>query len=239
MKKVGVLIFAFLLFAIIFYFVFKEKIPQKFNMKSKKENLKENTILLEEPKTKGSISLEEAILKRRSHRSYKKEALGFFEISQILWAAQGITSPEGLRSVPSAGALYPLEIFLVVGKVEKLDAALYKYNPENHSLSKIKDGDLRSELSIAALGQSWVKEAPAVLVIGGVFERTTKKYGERGIRYVYMEAGHSAQNVYLQATALNLGTVTVGAFDDEKVKEILGLPENVLPLYLMPIGKLE
>jgi SagB-type dehydrogenase family enzyme len=239
MKKVGVLILTFLFFALIFYFVFKEKIPQNFNMKLKKENLKENTILLEEPKTKGSISLEEAILKRRSHRSYKKEALGFFEISQILWAAQGITSPEGLRSVPSAGALYPLEIFLVVGKVEKLDTGVYKYNPENHSLSKIKDGDLRSELSIAALGQSWVKEAPAVLVIGAVFERTTKKYGERGIRYVYMEAGHSSQNVYLQATALNLGTVTVGAFDDEKVKEILGLPENVLPLYLMPIGKLE
>jgi len=239
MKKTEIWVLIFAVFAFFAYFVFKGATSKNFTMKTRKENLKEGTILLEKPRLKGPISLEEAILKRRSQRSYKKEPLSFFEISQILWSAQGITSPEGLRTVPSAGALYPLEIFLVVGRVENLDPGVYQYDPKSHSISKIKDGDLRSELSIAALGQSWVKEAPAVLVIGGVFERTTRKYGERGIRYVFMEAGHAGQNVYLQATALNLGTVTVGAFDDERVKEILNLPKEVSPFYLMPIGKLE
>jgi SagB-type dehydrogenase family enzyme len=239
MKRIYILSFSLALLLIFVYLVFKGKIFQNFTMKPKEKNFNENKILLEKPRTKGPVSLEEAILKRRSQRSYKKAPLSFFEISQILWSAQGITSSGGLRTVPSAGALYPLEIFLVVGEVENLKAGVYHYDPESHSLLKIKEGDFRSELSLAALGQSWVKEAPAVLVIGGVFERTTKKYGERGVRYVYMEAGHASQNVYLQATALGLGTVAVGAFDDERVEEILGLPKEVSPFYLMPIGKLE
>lgn len=199
--------------------------------------IEEGTIKLPRPNHEGKLSVEEALLKRRSVRDYKDEPLTLEEISQLLWAAQGITSPEGLRTAPSAGALYPIEVYIVVGKVENLPAGVYKYKPEGDELVKIVDGDKRAQLCDAAISQSWVKEAPAVIVLTAVFERTTAKYGERGIKYVYIEAGHVAQNIYLQVTALNLGTVTVGAFDDEEVKKVLEIPGKEEPLYIMPIGK--
>lgn len=195
-------------------------------------------IKLPKPNYEGKVSVEEALLKRRSIREYKDEPLTLEEISQLLWAAQGVTSSEGLRTAPSAGALYPIEVYFVAGKVEGLSAGVYKYKPEEHELLKIVDGDKRNELCDAALGQAWVREAPAVIVISALFERTTEKYGQRGERYVYMEAGHVAQNISLQATALNLGTVTVGAFDDEQVKKVLEIPAKEEPLYLMPVGKI-
>jgi SagB-type dehydrogenase family enzyme len=193
----------------------------------------EETIKLPEPNFKG-ISVEEALRKRRSIREYSDEELTLSELSQILWAAQGITDrARGFRTAPSAGALYPLELYVVT------DEGVFHYNPLEHSLERMFEGDVRGDLGRAALDQEWVSRAPVSLVFTGVFERTTKKYGERGERYVYMEAGHSAQNVYLECASLGLGTVVVGAFYDTQVKEILRLPEDHRPLYIMPIGHLK
>ncbi|MCS7119688.1 MAG: SagB/ThcOx family dehydrogenase [Nitrososphaerota archaeon] len=195
-------------------------------------------IALPSPRYVSNVSVEEALLRRRSIRDYKAEPLTLHEVSQLLWAAQGITDERGLRTAPSAGALYPLEVYLVVGNVEGLDKGVYKYKPEGHRIIKVLDGDKREELSAAALGQAPVKNGAIDIVIAAVYERTTVKYGDRGIRYVHMEAGHAAQNIYLQSTALSLGTVTVGAFYDDQVKSVLRLPENEQPLYILPVGKI-
>ena len=192
---------------------------------------------LPDPRYDSSVSIEETLLERRSIREYSGEPLTLQEVSQLLWAAQGITDPRGFRTAPSAGGLYPLEIYVVVGDVEGLDVGVYKYRPQEHTLVKMLDGDKKDKLAEAALGQTWVKEAAIDIVITAVYERTTAKYGDRGVRYVHMEAGHAAQNLCLQATAMNLGTVTVGAFHDEQVKEVLGSPEDEQPLYVLPVGK--
>jgi len=194
-------------------------------------------IELPEPRHFSGVSIEEALLKRRSTRDYTHDPLTLQEVSQLIWATQGITDPRGFRTAPSAGALYPLEIYVVVGDVENLAEGVYKYNPHKHELLKVLDGNKRSELAKAALDQAWVKEAAIDIVIAAVYERTTVKYGDRGIRYVHMEAGHAAQNLCLQATALDLGIVTVGAFYDEQVKEVLSLPGKEKPLYVIPIGR--
>ncbi len=204
------------------------------------------TVKLPEPVLDGEVSVEKALAKRRSVRKFKKEPLKLTEISQILWAAYGVTKPKdnpglrgGFKTAPSAGATYPLEIYLVSGDVTGLPDGIYKYRPEEHSLIKLEDGDKRNKLFMASL-QPWVKTAPASLVYSAVFERTTKKYGKRGReRYVYIDLGHSAENVYLQATALGLGTVAVGAFNDKKLKKAINMPENEEPLYIMPIGRIK
>jgi len=195
------------------------------------------TVQLPEPRLKSEVSLEEALLKRRSIREYANLPLTLEDVSQLLWAAQGITAEWGGRTAPSAGALYPLEVYLAVGNVENLAAGVYKYKPERHELVKVRDDDVREELAKAALGQNWVKEAAIDIVIAAVYERTTKKYGDRGVTYTHMEAGHAAQNIYLQAATLDLGMVTIGAFYDEQVKDILGMPKNETPLYVIPVGK--
>lgn len=192
---------------------------------------------LPEPRLKSAVSLEETLLQRRSTREYADEALTLEEVSQLLWAAQGVTAEWGGRTAPSAGALYPLETYLAVGNVENLAPGVYKYKPERHELVKVKDDDVREELAKASLGQSWVKEGAIDIVIAAVYERTTRKYGDRGVRYVHMEAGHAAQNICLQATALDLGIVTVGAFYDDRVRETMGIPENETPLYVIPVGR--
>lgn len=200
---------------------------------------REKTIKLPAPSFDGKTSIEKALLMRRSVREYGDEALSLVEVSQLLWAAQGITEPKwGLRTAPSAGALYPLEIYAVVGNVEGIEKGVYKYRPKNHEIVKVKDGDVRDRLAAAALGQTSVEKAPIDIVISAVYERTTRKYGDRGIRYVHMEAGHAAQNVYLQAVSMNLGTVVVGAFEDGEVRGILSMPEEEHPLYIMPVGKM-
>jgi SagB-type dehydrogenase family enzyme len=187
--------------------------------------------------SKGEVSLEEAIQLRRSVREFRRRALRLEDVSQLLWAAQGITDRGGFRTAPSAGALYPLEIYVVAGDVEGLSAGVYRYQPETHDLVHVASGDLRKPLASAALGQSWVRRAPAVLVIASVYKRTMGKYGQRGRRYAHMEVGHAAQNVYLQAAARGLGTVLVGAFDDGEVQDVLGLPPDHEPLGLMPVGR--
>lgn len=198
----------------------------------------ETMVKLPPPRLDSKFSLEKAILKRRSVREYKDEPLVIYEISQLLWAAQGVTDKDrGFRTAPSAGALYPLEVYLAVFKVDGLKDGVYKYRPDSHGLVKTVEGDKKEELFRATLEQSSVKEAGAVIVFAAVYERTTGKYGERGRKYVHIEIGHAAQNVYLQVVSLDLGAVVIGAFNDEEVKKIMGMPENEEPLYIMPVGK--
>lgn len=194
-------------------------------------------IRLPTPVHEGKISVESALLARCSTRSFSDSSLSPSEISQLLWAGQGETRKGGYRTCPSAGALYPLELRLVVGEVSGLPAGVYRYSVEEHALVQCGAKDVRRRLAEAALGQSMVARAPAIIAVCAVYERTTRKYGQRGIRYVFMEAGHAAQNIHLQAAALNLGTVVVGAFHDERVKEVLELQPEEEPLYLMPVGR--
>jgi SagB-type dehydrogenase family enzyme len=199
--------------------------------------LEENVIKLPEPVKKGEISVEEAIESRRSRREYADTPISLKEISQLCWATQGITDRRyGFRAAPSAGALYPLEIFIVAGNTE-LRPAIYHYSPLDHSLKLIKSGDFREELARVSLGQSPIKNTPMNIVITAVYERTAKKYGKRAERYVHIEAGHVSQNVYLQAECLELATVSIGAFYDDEVREIISAPLGYIPLYIMPVGK--
>lgn len=205
----------------------------------------DNVVRLPLPTTMSNMTVEEAVLRRRSIRDYTEDPVKLEHLSMILWACYGVTDPQyGLRSSPSAGATYPLEIYVVVGERSVaisngafLKAGVYKYDPHSHTLLLVKKGDVRSELAVAALGQDWVRKAPLSVVIAAVFERTTRVYSERGReRYVPMEVGHAGQNVYLMATALGYGTVAVGAFSDSGVKAILGLRQEETPMYIMPVG---
>ncbi len=193
-------------------------------------------LVLPEPRLDSDVSLEQALLTRRSVRDYTGEPLSLDEVSQLLWAAQGITDPRGFRTAPSAGATYPLETYLVVGNVVNVTPGVYRYDPAQHKLVQVVDGDVMADLAAAALGQSYVEEGAINIVFTAVYERTTHRYGDRGIRYVHMEVGHAAQNVYLQAVALNLGTVVIGAFQDDQVNQVLNLPGNEQPLYIIPVG---
>ncbi len=196
----------------------------------------EDLIALPSPKKTGTITLEQALQSRRSVRSFKPEPLTLEEISQLLWAAQGQTSGR-FRSAPSAGALFPLEVYVAVGNAEGLDAGVYRYVPAAHALSEVHQGNVLKSLSRAAYWQEWAGAGAIAIVISAVYERTTGKYGKRGVRYAHMEAGHAAQNVYLQAEALGLGTVVVGAFMDSWVKRALRMREDEEPLSIMPVGR--
>ena len=195
------------------------------------------TIDLPEARRDGDVSLEAALHHRRSIRDFSGAALTLGEVGQLLWAAQGVTHGDGLRTAPSAGALYPLEVYVIAGRIRDLDDGVYKYQPDAHHLTVINQQDLRPALAAAALEQSSVSECAALLVFAAVTARTTGKYGRRGSRYVHMEAGHAAQNAFLQATVLGLGAVMVGAFDEARVKGIMALPEGEEVLYLMPAGR--
>ena len=195
-------------------------------------------ITLPEPMYCSSHSLEECIKERHSVREYKDSSLSLHEVSQLLWVTQGVTDAVRYkRSVPSAGATYPLFVYLVVGKVEGLSAGVYKYEPERHALQEMHSRDIRSALAGAALGQNFIRTAPVSIVIVADCSRTTTRYGERGIRYVHMEVGHVGQNICLECESLGLGTVAVGAFDDRSVSEVMELPPQEKPLYIMPVGR--
>ena len=196
-------------------------------------------IELPEPSYTSDITIEEALLTRRSIRQYSEKPLKLSDISQLLWAAQGITNVQGYRTAPSAGALYPLEVYVAAGNVNNLPDGIYRYESRGHTLARIDEGDKRTELSAAASSQYWIKESAAVIVFSAIQKRTTKKYGERGVRYVHMEVGHAAQNVYLQAISLDIGTVVVGAFNDNEVKTIVNMTDEEQPLCIMPVGKWE
>jgi SagB-type dehydrogenase family enzyme len=210
--------------------------------------MKQTIIKLPSPWLKGNVSLEETILRRRSVRRYRREPLLLSQLSQILWSAQGITGTRGFRAAPSAGATYPLEIFMFVGKqgviaseakqaLKELQAGIYHYEADSHSLILHKPADLRPDLARATLNQEFVIEAPVDIVICALYHRTSYRYGKRGERYVHMEVGHVGENIHLQAVALGLATVEVGAFHDEEVWKVLEVEEQIKPLYIMPLGK--
>ncbi len=209
--------------------------------------LKNGVVLLPYPRIRrGVLSVEQALAYRRSIREYLPKPITIFQLSQLLWAAYGVNEViHGFKTCPSAGALYPLNIYVVVGertvvidfaKGLYLPPGVYRYDPYTHSLSLVKKGDVRNELADAALGQQWVRSAAIDIVITAIYEKTTSVYGSRGIRYVHMEAGHAGQNIYLEAAALGLGTVVVGAFHDDWVREIIGAKPRETPLYIIPVG---
>jgi len=193
-------------------------------------------VMLSEPKASETSHIEELIEKRRSVRKYTDRELSESVISRILWAAQGISSKDGLRTSPSAGALYPLEVHVVAGEGSGLETGTYRYIPKEHTLVQEITGDIREKLSKVVLSQPMVKDASVSIVISAVYPRITSKYGKRGIRYTHMEAGHVAQNVYLLGTELGIGTCAIGAFEDEEVRKVLKLPANEEPLYILPLG---
>ncbi len=194
-------------------------------------------IKLPQPRLKSDFPLEKAIFQRRSIRSFSRSPLTMNQISQLLWAGQGITG-NAMRVCPSAGATFPLELFLLAGKdgIESFEAGLYHYQPQRHSLKLLFEEDLRSRLAFICWGQNFIAESPTSIIIAAEYRRTTSHYGDRGIRYTHIEVGHVGQNLALQAIALNLGTVVVGAFSDERLSEVLKLPRNLAPLYVIPIG---
>ncbi|ADV64870.1 SagB/ThcOx family dehydrogenase [Desulfurococcus mucosus] len=201
-------------------------------------------ILLPPPRRLTGMSVEEALLSRRSIREFKGEAVRLVDLALILWATYGVNDPaEGLLTTPSAGATYPLRVYLVAGEKGVVDgeayleAGVYRYEPRRHVLVHVRSGDVRGELSRAALMQEYVAGAPVSIVLTAVYDETVKVYGRRGReRYVPMEAGHACENTYLMATALGYGAVAVGAFRDEDVLKAIGAGKGETPLYVVPIG---
>lgn len=221
----------------------KEKVEGELNFSTERNEeavaveVNGEKLKLPEPSYESHVSIEEAILVRRSIREYSDKPLTLKQLSQILWAAQGITEKrQGFRTAPSAGATYPLEVYVVVkdGGVEGLSPGIYHYLPHSHEIELVTPGDYSENLTRGALGQECVLEAAVNLVINAVYERTTRKYGKRGYRYVYMEVGHVGQNVYLQCVSLGLTCVVIGAFHDNEVKRIVGVVGE--PLYIIPVG---
>ena len=205
------------------------------------------TYTLPTPILDGDMSVERALANRRSRRDFTNEALSQQQLSNLLWSAYGVTQPNtrsprfrgGFRTTPSAGAMYALDIYVAIGNVTGIEAGVYKYISEENKIVRTINRDVRAELAAAALGQLMVREAPITIIWTAIYERMAH-YGERGrLRYVYMEIGHSSQNVYLQAEALGLGTCAIAAFSDDRVKRLLELPANEEPLYMMPVGYVE
>jgi len=195
-------------------------------------------ITLPEAVLDGRTSVEWALYHRRSLREFSADTLPLATLGQLLWAAQGVTALGGYRTAPSAGALFPLELYAAVGQVHGLPPGLYHYQPREHALRRTSAHDPRRDLGAAALGQTWLQHAPAVLVLTGVVERVATKYGlPQGQRFMCMETGHAAQNIALQATALGLGSVVVAAFDAERLRQILKLTPGEEPLALLTLGK--
>ncbi len=188
-------------------------------------------VTLPDPLTDGQMSLEAVLRRRHSVREFSTEPLALEDISQLLWSAQGITDASGHRTAPSAGATYPLELYLVTGE------GVFHYIVQDHILQGVREGDLRRDLYDASLEQEFILEAPATIVFTAVFARTEQRYGStRSPRYVHVEVGHAAQNLLLQAAALGLGAVPVGAYEDARVSSVLDLPAEHIPLYLIPVG---
>ncbi len=192
---------------------------------------------LPEPRSRGPLSLEEALGRRRSRRAFLEAPLTLSQVAQLLWAAQGVTHPEGYRTAPSAGATYPLELFLLADRVAGLAPGAYRYRPGAHALEAWHPGRLLPAVYQAALRQDCLAQAAAVFVFAAEPARTERRYGPMAGRYVWVEVGHAAQNLLLEATALGIGAVPVGAFDEGELAAALGLPPAWPPLYLVPVGR--
>jgi SagB-type dehydrogenase family enzyme len=200
---------------------------------------KEAPMNLPTPNTYGNLSVEKAIKQRRTVRSFADKPLTIDQLSQILWAAQGVTNEGGLkRAAPSGGALYPIDVYAAVGKngVQGLAQGVYLYDPPRHSIRKIVVTDQREDAAVAALKQMWMATAPVILVLTAEYSRITIKYGRRGKRYAMIEVGHIGQNIFLQCEALGLAAGIVGAFDDKDVASAINAKNDHEPLIMMPVG---
>jgi SagB-type dehydrogenase family enzyme len=196
-------------------------------------------VKLPAPSLKGSMSVEEALKQRRTVRHFASRSLNLNQVSQLLWGADGVSDPRGFRTAPSAGATYPLELYLVVGErgITQLAPGVYRYNPQAHALEPTAaKGDLRASVARASLHQTWMAEAPVMMVIAAEYRRCMARYGNRGIQYTHMEVGHVGQNLFLQAEAIGLACGIVGAFEDRALSQVLKLPANHEPLLVMPVG---
>jgi SagB-type dehydrogenase family enzyme len=207
-------------------------------------------IQLPSPTLDGHCSIEKTLASRRSVRDFRDEPISLATLSQLLWAAQGVTrkmgKPDwwtgtewqgGMRTAPSAGALYPLEVYVVAGNVDGLPPGIYKFRPLTHDLQTVSLGDMRTQMVTRPPGQSWIVKAPCLLAFSAVFSRVEGKYAERAPRYVHIEVGHAGENVCLQAIALGLGTTVMGAFKDDALRKVIGMPDTESPLSFMPVGK--
>jgi SagB-type dehydrogenase family enzyme len=198
------------------------------------------TVKLPEPVPSGRVSLETALNQRRSVRTFLGTSVSIRDVSQLLWACAGrrMDGVSGAsRTYPSAGGIYPLKVYLIAGKVQTLGEGIYQYRPDPHELVLLKTGDYRRRLAAAAVGQQFVAEAPLCIVMTAQYRKTERVYGLRGQdRYVPMEAGHAAENLYLQAASLGMGTVAVGSFLDGRISTLLDLDDDEEPLYLLPVG---
>ena len=191
------------------------------------------------PTWQGKISVEQAIKQRRTTRSFHSRALNLNQLSQLLWAASGTTEENGCkRAAPSAGALYPMDLYVVAGQnsVPSIEAGVYHYEPGKHQLSEVLKGDTRIAVARASLSQMWMAGAPITMIITAEYKRATGKYGKRGIRYAMIEAGHIGQNIFLQAQALDLEAGIVGAFHDAEIIDAINIPSVHEPILLMPVG---
>ena len=222
------------IFSSAFFFV------EKARARKTNGNIQERKLMkLPKPKIHGDVSLETAIKQRRTIRSFTSEPLSLEQCSQLFWAAQGITEDRGFkRAAPSGGALYPMDIYAVVGEncVKGLESGAYHYDPKGHAVSLVSKGDLRNKVAGAALSQMWMATAPLNILITAEYYRITRKYGKRGVRYAIIEAGHIGQNILLQSEAMGLGAGIVGAFNDEKVRQVVNIPQNYEPLLILPVG---
>jgi len=198
----------------------------------------DSQVHLPEPGDPCGMTLAEAIVTRRSVRSYSEEPLTLQQLACLLFAAGGITSDRGFRAAPSAGATYPMTIYVVSERVQDLQPGIYEFHPDSMVLVAVAGGEFLDGLAEAALGQPCIRDCAAAVVLAARYSRTTRVYGDRGYMYVHMEAGHISQNIYLQAAGLGLGTVAVGAFIDEEVAELMRLEEDMTPLYIMPVGRI-
>jgi SagB-type dehydrogenase family enzyme len=193
-------------------------------------------VRLPAPRRVGTVSLEAALDGRRSVREFRLEPMALASLSQLLWACQGPIGDGRRRAAPSAGGTYPLSIVVAAGNVADLPAGLYRYDSDGHALYRIVEGDFRRELYGATVGQMAAASAPVSLMVSAVYDRTTARYGTRGMAYALIEAGHAGQNLYLQATALGLGTTAIGAFREDVVRMVLHLDPQEHPVYLFPVG---
>ena len=183
----------------------------------------------------------DTLMRRRSHRDFSSAALSLDELALLIFATQGITDREGqdlFRAAPSAGALYPIETYVLANRVETIDPAIYHLNIAGQSLELIRPGDCSRALAIAALGQAMISTSAATFIWTAIAGRSKWKYHERAYRYIYLDAGHIGQNLYLAATALGLGCCTIGAFFDSQINDIIGIDgENETVVYLGAVGK--
>jgi len=207
------------------------------------------TIQLPTPQLDGPCSIEKTLATRRSIRDFRNVPMSLSMLSQLVWAAQGVTRkedapqgwmwgpwPGGKRTAPSAGAMYPLELYVVAGNVEGLKPGIFKYQSQTHGLAVVSEGNRRSQMSTRGPGQKWIEGAPVLFVVAGVPARLEPRFGDRSARYLHFEVGHVVENICLQAVALGLGGTVVGSFVDAVVKQIVGMPEEESPLAIVPVG---